>query len=91
MRHLMLLVLPVEAMDDEELVAGPAVVLGLAANGGTVDDVDRVGVVVEGVGAAVRADVDGVRGVQEVDRPAEKLGRVAALRSCTSHSALQAR
>ena len=91
----MLLVLPVEAMDDEELVAGPADVLGLAANGGNVDDVDRVGVAVEGVGAAVgaavRGDVDGVRGVHEVERPAEKLDRVAALRSCTSHSALQAR
>ena len=87
----MLLVLPVEAMEDEELVAGPADVLGLAANGGNVDDVDRVGVAVEGFGAAVRGDVDGVRGVHEVERPAEKLDRVAALRSCTSHSALQAR
>ena len=50
-------------MDDEELVAGPTDVLGLAANGG---NVDLVGVVVEGVGAAVRGDVDGVRGVHEV-------------------------
>ena len=87
----MVLVLPVEAMDDEELVAEPAGVLGLAVNGGNVDDVGRVGVAMGGAGTAVRGDVDGARGVHEVERPAEKLGRVAALRSCTSHSALQAR
>lgn len=86
----MALVLPVEAMDDEELEAGPPGVL-LAASGGNVDDVDRVGVAVVGIGATVRDGVDGVRGVHEVERPAEKLVRVAALRSCTSHSALQAR
>ena len=86
----MSLVLPVEAIDDEELGACPAGVR-LAVDGGNVEDVDRVGVSVAAGGAAVRGDVDGVRGVHEVERPAGKLVRVAALRSCTSHSALQAR
>ena len=86
----MVLVVPVEAMDEDELETGPAGVL-LAASGGNEDNVDRVGAVVVGVGAAVRDGVDGVRGVHEVERPAEKLGRVAPRRSCTSHSALQAR
>ena len=84
----MSLVLPVKSIDDEELGACPVGVC-LAADGGNVEDADRVGVSMVAVGAAVRGDVDGVRGVHEVERPAGKLVRVAALRSCTSHSALQ--
>ena len=41
--------------------------------------------------AAGRVEVDDVRGVHDEDRPAEKLVRANACRSCTSRSALQAR
>jgi len=74
-------------MEDAALGAGPVVVFR-AANGGGVDAADRVDVVVGGVGAAVRDDEFGTL---QVERPAEKLVRVASRRSCTSHSALQAR
>jgi hypothetical protein len=74
-------------MEDAVLRAGPVAVFR-AANGGGVDAADRVDVVIGGVGAAAH---EAEFGDLQEERPAEKLVRVASHRSCTSHSALQAR
>jgi hypothetical protein len=74
-------------MEDASLGAGPVVVFRVA-NGGGVDAADHVDVVAGGVGAAAR---DAEFGDLQEERPAKKLVRVTSRRSCTSHSALQAR
>ena len=67
-------------MDEEELFAGPEGVL-LADSG------DCACFIVSRLEVAV----DDARGVHGEGRPAEKLVRANACRSCTSRSALQAR
>ena len=44
-----------------------------------------------GAGAAERVEVEDARGVHDEGRPAEKLVRANACRSCTSRAALQER
>jgi hypothetical protein len=83
-----LLDLPVEAMDEEELGVYPMGAL-FAGNGLDVGIVDLVGVAMVETGAASRDNEFG--DLQEVERLAEKLVRIASRRSCTSNSALQAR
>ena len=79
-------------MDEEELFAGPEGVL-LAESGGSVCFlVSRLEVAADGgTGAAKHVEVEDARGVHDEGRPAEKLVRANAYRSCTSRSALQAR
>ena len=83
---------PVDAMEEEELCAGPAGVL-LADSGGCACFLVSRFMLPDEVGDATvgRVEVEDVRGVHDEDRPAEKLVRANARRSCTSHSALQAR
>jgi hypothetical protein len=88
LQHFTLLVFPVDAMDDEELVAGPAGAPLVDGGARALEGLD--GVVGEGEGAGV-CGVYGVLGAHEVECPAEKLVLAAALLSCTSHSALHAR
>ena len=79
-------------MEEEELCAGPTGAL-LADSGGCVRFlVSRMEVAADGsAGVAERVEVDDARGVHDEGRPAEKLVRANACRSCTSCSALQAR
>ena len=74
---------------EEELCAGPAGAL-LADSGGCVCFlVSRLEVAPDGAVGAV--EIKDARGVHDEDRPAEKLVRANACRSCTSRSTLQAR
>ena len=79
-------------MEEEELCAGPAGAL-LADNGGCAYFlVARLEVAAHGgAGAAECVEVEDPRDVHDEGRPAEKLVRANACRSCTSRSALQAR
>ena len=78
-------------MDEEELWAGPEGVL-LEDGGGASFLVSWLELVAKVSGAAVgRVGVEDVCGVHDEDRPAEKIVRANACRSCTSRSALQAR
>ena len=79
-------------MDEEELWAGPEGVLLADGGCGAYFLVCRLELAAKVSGAAVgRVGVEDVRGVHDEDRPAEKLVRANACRSCTSRSALQAR
>ena len=76
-------------MEEEELCAGPAGVLLADSGGCACFLVSQLEVALEGGDGAV--EVDDARGVHDEGRPAEKLVRANAYRSCTSRSALQAR
>ena len=82
-------VFPVDAMEEDELRAGPWAVGGAAGGGGLA--VGVLDLATEGAGAAPRVVVVSCHGVHEELRPAETLGFVHRWRSCTSRSALQAR
>ena len=72
---------PVDAMDEEELLACPEGVL-LADGGGAYFILSRLEFAAEVSGAAVgRVGVEDVRGVHDEDRPAEKFVRANACRS----------
>ena len=79
-------------MEEEERCAGPAGAL-LADNGGCACFLgSRLEVTADGgVGAVECVEVEDARGVHNEGQPAEKLVCAKACRSCTSHSALQAR
>jgi len=79
-------------MEEDELCAGPIGVL-LADNGGCAGFlVSRLEVTSDGgVGAVQCVEVEDARGVHDEGRPAEKLVRANASRSCTSRSALPER
>ena len=82
----------VDAMDEEELFAGPEGVLLADSGDCACFIVSRLEVAADGgAGVAERVEVDDARGVHDEGRPAEKLVRANACRSCTSRSALQAR
>ena len=76
-------------MEEEELCAGPAGALLADSGGCACFLVSRLEVEPDG-GAGV-VEVEDARGVHDEGRPAEKLVRANACRSCTSHSTLQAR
>ena len=77
-------------MEDEEVATGP-LCAPLNVGGGCFGvSLEELAAEVDG-GAAGREAVEGPRDVHDLLRPAEKLGLVAACRSCTSRSALQAR
>ena len=77
---------------DEEFCAEPEGVLLADGGCGAYFIVSRLELAAEVSGAVVgRVGVEDVRGVHDEDRPAEKLVRGNACRSCTSRSALQAR
>ena len=79
-------------MDEEELWAGPEGVLLEDGGGGACFLVFWLELANEVSGAAVECvGVEDVCGVHDEDRPAEKIVRANACRSCTSRSALQAR
>ena len=80
---------PVDSMEEEELCAGPAGVLLADSGGWAFFLVSRLEVAPDGGAGAV--EVEDARGVRDEGRPVEKLVRANAYRSCTSHSALQAR
>ena len=76
-------------MEEEELGAGPAGVLLADSGGCACFLVSRLEVAPDGGAGAV--EIEDARGVHEEGRPAEKLVRAVACRSCTSRLALQAR
>ena len=76
-------------MEEEELCAGPAGVLLADSGGCACFLVSRLEVAPDGGAGAV--EVEDSHGVHDEDRPAKKLVRANACRSCTSGSALQAR
>ena len=76
-------------MDEEELCAGPEGVLLVDSGGCACFLVSRLEVAPDGDAGTV--EVEDARGVHDEGRPAEKLVRANACRSCTSRSALQAR
>ena len=75
-------------MEEEELCAGPTGVLLVDSGGCACFLVSQLEVAPDGDAGAV--EVEDACGVHDEDRPAEKLVRVNACRSCTSRSALQA-
>ena len=76
-------------MEEEELCAGPAGALLADSGGCACFLVSRLEVAPNGGAGAV--EVEDAHGVHDECRPTEKLVRANACRSCTSHSALQAR
>ncbi len=76
-------------MEEEELCAGPTGVLLADSGGCACFLVSRLEVAPDGGDDAV--EVWDARGVHDEGRPAEKLVRANACRSCTSRSALQAK
>ena len=80
---------PVDAMEEEELYAGPVGVLLGDSGGCACFLVSRLEVAPDGGAGGV--EVEDARGVHDEDRPVEKLVHVNACRSCTSRLALQAR
>ena len=79
-------------MEEEELGAGLAGVLLADSGGCACVLVSWLEVAADGgVGAVDYVEVEDARGVHDEGRPAEKLIRANACRSCTSRSALQAR
>ena len=80
---------PVDAMEEEELYAGPAGVPLEDSGGCACFLVSRLEVAPDGGDGEV--EVEDARGVHDEGRPAEKLVRANGCRSCTSRSALQAR
>ena len=80
---------PVDAMEEEELCAGPTGALLADSGGCAYFLVSWLEVAPDGGAGAV--EVEDARGVHDEGRPAEKLVRANACRSCTSRSALQAR
>ena len=80
---------PVDAMEEEELCAGPAGALLADSGGCACFVVSRLEVAPDGDACAMEAE--DARGVHDDDRPAENLDHTNACRSCTSRSALQAR
>src|SRR3954467_6154459 len=91
-RQIISCVCPVDAMDDEEIFAGPEGVLLAESGDCACFIVSRLEVAADGgAGVAEHVEVDDARGVHDEGRPAEKLVRANACRSCTSRSALQGR
>ena len=80
---------PVDAMEEEELCAGPAGALLADSGGCACFLVSRLEVAPDGGDVAM--EVEDARCVHDEGRPAEKLVHANACRSCTSCSALQAR
>ena len=80
---------PVDAIEEEELCAGPAGVLLADSGGCACFLVSRLEVAPDGGAGGV--EVEDACGVHDEDRPAEKLVRANACRSYTSRSASQAR
>ena len=79
-------------MDEEELYVELEGVLLAVGGGGAYFLVSRLEAAAEVSGAVVgRVGVEDARSVHDEDRPAEKLVRANACRSCTSCSALQER
>ena len=76
-------------MEEEELCAGPTGVLLAESGGCACLLVSRLEVAPDGTAGVV--EVEDARGIHDEDRPAEKLVRANAYRSCTLRSALQAR
>ena len=76
-------------MEEEELCAGPSGVVLADSGGCACFLVSRLEVAADGGAGAVK--VEDARGVYDESRPADKLVRANACRSCTSRSALQAR
>ena len=76
-------------MDEDELYVGPAGALLADSGGCACFLVSRLEVAPNGGAGAV--EVEDARGAHDEGRPAEKLVRTNACRSCTSRSALQAR
>ena len=76
-------------MEEEELYTGPTGVLLVDSGGCACFLVSRLEVAPDGGDGEV--EVEDARGVHDEGRPAEKLVRANACRSCTSRSALQAR
>ena len=76
-------------MEEEELCAGPTVVLLADSGGCACFLVSRLEVAADGGAGAV--EVEDAHDVHDEGRPAEKLVHANACRSCTSRSALQAR
>ena len=80
---------PVDAMEEEELCAGPTGVHLADCGGCACFLVSQLEVApARGDGAV---EVEDARGVHDEGRPVEKLVHANAFRSCTSCSALQAR
>ena len=71
-------------MEEEELCVGPAGALLVDSGGCACFIVSRLEVAADG-GAGV-VEVEDARGVHDESRPAEKLVRANACRSCTSRS-----
>ena len=76
-------------MEEEELCAGPVGALLADSGGCAYFLVSRLEVAPNGGAGAV--EVEDAHGVHDEGRPAEKLVRANACRSCTSCLALQAR
>ena len=76
-------------MEEEELCTGPAGVLLGDSGGCACFLVSRLAAAPDGGAGGLEAE--DARGVHDEGRPAEKLVRPNACRSCTSRSALQAR
>ena len=74
-------------MEEEELCAGPTGVFLADSGGCAYFFVSRLEVTPDGGASPV--EVEDSRGVHDEGRPAEKLVRTNAYRSCTSHLALQ--
>ena len=85
-------VCPVDAMDEEELCAGPEGVLLADSGGCSCFLVSWLAVAADGgTDAAERVEVEDARHVHDDGRPAEKLVHANVCRSGTSRSPLQAR
>ena len=79
-------------MEEEELCAAPIGVLLADSGGCACFLVSRLEVAADGGVSAVHCvEVEDARCVHDEGRPAEKLVRANAYRSCTSRSTLQAR
>ena len=76
-------------MEEEEICTGPGGVLLTDSGGCAYFPVSRLEVAPDGDAGAV--EVEDAHGVHDEDRPAEKLVRANACRSCTSRLALQVR
>ena len=83
---------PVDSIEEEEICAGLAGLLLADSGGCAYFLVSRLEVAPDGGAGAIECvEVEDARGVHDEGRPAEKLVRANAYRSCTSRSALQAR
>ena len=91
-RQIISCVCPVDALDEEQLCAGPEGVFLAGGGGGAYFLVSRMELATEVSGAALgHAGLEDVHGVHDEDRAAEKLVRSNACQFSTSCSALQSR